>query len=1026
MSALPVVPPGVVGRDQEWARLARVLDRGRVGRGSVLLIAGEPGIGKTRLLVDAAAVASASGAQVGHATCSPEGRPYRPWRQVLRTLGRPEVLEGTRNGPHGDPPDDTSRSVLFEAVDDALSDLAGLAPVVVVLDDLQWADPASLRLLALVGRSLAARSVVVLGAFRDGEVGPGHGLAGVVGDLGAACSVMSLGGLAPQAVGALLSGELGNVGPEVAAAVHARTGGNPFFVTEVAHAASVDRGSLDDVPPVVGEVVRRQVARCGPLARHLLEVAAVAWGANELGLVGEVLATRGADLVAPAEELCRSRLLVREGPGYRFRHDIVRDAVLAAMTVEDRARLSWAVGSVLRDRRGPGRVEEAAALLEAGVEAGDVATAVDAALAAAAAASAALGFEVAAGHLAWVVERARAGGLPRSGPDLVETLLALGEAQLNAGDWDGASRTFGEAADGARAAGRADQLARAALGPGTGLAGFEVRVGDMAQVRMLEQAVVALGDADSCELAYVLARLSVALPPTLSNERRSELAGQAVDMARRLGDQACLAHALAAWCDVIAGPAHMEERSAVAREIVDVASRAERVDLVLLGLRLQVVALLEAGDFRGADEAARSFSALAVRAAPIVRWYDPLWQGMRALLEGRAEVAVARADEAEELGRRAGSTNAALLADTLRFAVADQGGRAPEPGLAHRLATWCEAALLDDPENCQARSLALALSWTGPDLRALRDHLDSLLAADFGRRDAEWLGTVYAAGRAAILLGDREAARVVRHRLAPFGHLWLVDGIGAALYGVVEEALAALDLLITGDTGGAGAARDRLASVARMYELLPAPLLAARARRWPEVLGAARQPPGTAAAGPETGVLRRDGPVWRIGWAGRWASVADSKGMRDLARLLARPAQEVPSLELAGSMAGRSPQPTVDGPAVEAYRRRLLDLRAEIDDADEANDPERAARARIELDAIVEHLEMTLGLGGRPRAMRDEQERARQAVRARVRYAIARVSCEHPGLGRHLEGSVRTGRFCSYRPDRPVRWEVSS
>jgi pimeloyl-ACP methyl ester carboxylesterase len=192
-------------------------------------------------------------------------------------------------------------------------------------------------------------------------------------------------------------------------------------------------------------------------------------------------------------------------------------------------------------------------------------------------------------------------------------------------------------------------------------------------------------------------------------------------------------------------------------------------------------------------------------------------------------------------------------------------------------------------------------------------------------------------------------------------------------------------------------------------------------------------------------VLRRDGEYWTVAYDGQVATLRDTKGLRDLARLLALPRQELHVLDLAaeatfadGSMssadaaqagvgfATRSNEAVIDDRAKEAYKRRLAELQREVDDADEVGDGERAAKARVELDALVDELSSAYGIGGRIRRTPDHVERARKAVTRRIRDAIVRVDRVHPALGRHLSSSLRTGTFCCYEPERDVTWTAEA
>ena len=188
---------------------------------------------------------------------------------------------------------------------------------------------------------------------------------------------------------------------------------------------------------------------------------------------------------------------------------------------------------------------------------------------------------------------------------------------------------------------------------------------------------------------------------------------------------------------------------------------------------------------------------------------------------------------------------------------------------------------------------------------------------------------------------------------------------------------------------------------------------------------------------PIPAALRRTGDVWTVTFASSTAPVRRSKGLEDLAVLLARPGQDVPALDLAGRAGAATATAVaaedlhepgdlgevVDATARTAYAARIRELQAELDDADAAGDPVRGERLQAELDVLTRHLAAAYGLHG-PRRAGDPAERARAAVTARIRAAVAKVGGAHPALGKHLRHSVRTGRFCRYRPDEPVSWTI--
>ena len=181
-----------------------------------------------------------------------------------------------------------------------------------------------------------------------------------------------------------------------------------------------------------------------------------------------------------------------------------------------------------------------------------------------------------------------------------------------------------------------------------------------------------------------------------------------------------------------------------------------------------------------------------------------------------------------------------------------------------------------------------------------------------------------------------------------------------------------------------------------------------------------------APADPEEARLRREGDVWAVTYAGRTVRVRDLKGIGDLAVLLRRHGEEVHCLELMGATDVGDAGPALDDQARRAYQGRILELQRDVDEAREANDPVRAERAELELDALVTELSRAFGLGGRSRGAGSSVERARTAVTFRIRAAIKKIGEQHEPLATHLSHSVRTGTWCAYRPERDVRWAVDA
>ncbi len=192
-------------------------------------------------------------------------------------------------------------------------------------------------------------------------------------------------------------------------------------------------------------------------------------------------------------------------------------------------------------------------------------------------------------------------------------------------------------------------------------------------------------------------------------------------------------------------------------------------------------------------------------------------------------------------------------------------------------------------------------------------------------------------------------------------------------------------------------------------------------------------PPFSAGGSPERNVFHRDGDTWTVSYRGATVRLRDAKGLRYLARLLAQPGREVHVSDLAAESTGGEQAPlsgsggeALDAAATQAYRLRLAELEADVTEATEWNDPERAARAQAEIDALTEQLAGAYGLGDRTRTLADPAERIRKAVTNRIRDSIARIDRQHEALGRHLANAVHTGTFCCYRPQTPTAWELAA
>jgi tetratricopeptide (TPR) repeat protein len=1015
----------LVGRERQVDQLRRYVDALVQGRGALVLIVGDAGIGKTRLAEEAMEIAGAAGADAHHTTCWAEAGapPFWPWSQLLRALGAAPLDTASNDAAPSDADRELARFRLFSNVSDTLREAASLRPRVLVLDDLHWADSASVRLLAFLASALRDAPVLLIATYRETEISGGS-LGAALPDLVRHGRQLVVPPLGRDQLGVFVADVVGGtVSTDLVTRLFVLTEGNPLFAREVVSLLDA-RGAVDSeaiaelpVPESVRAILRRRLDAVSSACREVLGLASVLGVEFAIDVVAEVTGFASAALLAQLDEAHVARLVEEVGGGrFAFTHPLIRETAYGDLGLGRRVEMHSDVADALEriEARG-GHVEPAELAHHFRHGSSDRALkAVAYDEAAGRRAMSMLAYEAAVAHFEHALETSA-----RCTPDperRAELFLQLGDARVAAGEMPAARAAFDEAAALARSRRLADHLARAALGYGSGVGGFEVPPFDAGQIDLVREALDALGDSDPATRSQLLARLSVARSLEDSDRERLGLAQEAVMLARDAGEDRALAYALAAQCDVLSGPTFCEQRLVDGGEIVALSRRNADSLGELLGRRLRVLALAELGRFADVDAevAAYALGSDAI-GRPLYAWYVPLWRGMRALMDGHFDDAVEWCAEAEAIGASAHSANAELLTFTLRIGWLICAGWA---GDAYEL---CREIVVRYPALAfmlqPALSMAAARAGRMSDARAELARVDLSNPSEWG---AEWLPAAAVAGEAAALCGDKPVAEALYRELLPFRHLFAIDGIAAANYGSLEHPLG----MLAASLDRPDAARGHFDAALAAHRANRSPVLVARtANDRRSFLGAEDEPSRS-----RSGVFRREGEVWAVSYEGRTVRLRNSKGIADIASLLERPGVEVHVLDLAGAgqvsgMGGTGPR--LDATARDAYKRRLIELEAEIDGADRAADAGRSELLHAERDALLGQLAGAYGLGGRERPTGDAAERARSAVTQRVRDAMARIEIEHRALGAHLRCSVRTGGFCVYEPDGPVDWEIS-
>jgi class 3 adenylate cyclase/tetratricopeptide (TPR) repeat protein len=819
-----------VGRDRELRQLLDVLDTAATGRGRLVLISGEPGIGKSRLADELAAHARMRRARVLWGRCwEAGGAPaYWPWVQAIRAYIRdtdpsalreqmgngvsdiaqmlpelrdlfPEVVPPASADPEG------ARFRLFDSTASFLRRASDAQPLLFVLDDMHAADTPSLLLLEFIARELGTAHVLVAATYRDIEVTPEHPLERTLAELRRQPTThdVSLGGFRREEVASLIELTADLEPPDaLVAVVHAETEGNPLFVGEVVRllasegrlGAPADAESLRfTIPDSIREVIGRRIHHLSSECKSVLTVASVLGREFALDALESATEISGDDLLDVLDEAIAARV-VSEIPGslgrLRFSHALIRDALYDELTTPRRTRYHRRVAEgferLYRDEPDPHLAELAHHFFEA-APGGDAAKAIHYARRAADRALALLAFEEAARlyRMALRALELRQPDKERLRPDL---LVALGDARARAGDSSAAKKTFLEAADIAKRVDDADALARAALGYG-GRFVWEAARDNPYLVPLLEAALAALPDADSSLRARLLARLSAGpLRDSVDREPRCALAREAVAIARRLDDAATLAYVLDGFVAATWGPDNPEERVAVSTEMIEAARRAGDKERILQAHHWRALALLELGDVPAvhAELVAKARLAEELR-QPTQYWYLFSLQATVATFEGRHAQADALIEQAFEIGRRAQGYIARVCRGVQLWQLRRDQGRLDEvvseiERLAEEFPTYIVV-------RCVLAETYAELGREDEARRIVRD-LESDRFTALPVND-EWLFGMALLADAAALVADDEHVSQLYELLLPYAHRNAVSAPDGSL-GSVSRNLGVL------------------------------------------------------------------------------------------------------------------------------------------------------------------------------------------------------------------------------------------
>jgi tetratricopeptide (TPR) repeat protein len=672
----------LVGRARELDAILRALPEVEQGRGKLIVLAGEPGIGKTSLADAVTALAEERGFTVRWGRCWESGGApaYFPWLGVLSSMAEslddhtlsealgdgasvladllPELrkrLAPTSTG--APPPPEEARFRVFRAIVALTRERVRLEKhgLLIVLDDLHAADRSSLLLLHFLSRELRGLKLLLLATYRDVEARMNAETSDLVARIGREGTCFALSRLGAEDAAGLVSAHAGSVAAQVSDRILERAQGNPLFLEEMLRLLaeqgpeSIDAGV---VPHGVRDVIGQRLGRVSERTRALLELGAVSGDELEPWLVASASGEDDAAVSSAFGEAGRAGIVVDRGERRRFGHALFREVLYRELSTERRRELHSKVVDALRRSVPPGALPPHAKLAHHALEGAPelLPVGVEHALAAAQRAQELLAYDDAVETLEHALETVTT----RENPPALRAavLVALGEACIRRGDGKNGKRHCREAAAIARTLGDSRLAAHAALTYGRVFAFGNV---DPVLVGLLEDSLEALPAAEGALRARLLGRLAAALQPSTHIEQPLAVARNAIDTARALGDKRTLLEvmhdSISAMMDCT-DPAEAKalnlEAEALAVELGD------RERLLRTHGRLFFIHL-SYGELSLADARVQAYEALAKElAAPWLEFRSRFCRALRATIHGRFAEAQALLDEALALGERAG------------------------------------------------------------------------------------------------------------------------------------------------------------------------------------------------------------------------------------------------------------------------------------------------------------------------------------------------------------------------------------
>ncbi len=762
----------LVGRAREIALLERRLEAARAGSGASVLVEGEAGAGKTALANELVHRARRAGMRAAWGAClEGEGAaPYWPWLQILRELGESGTsLLNPTGGEAG------NRYHIFDDIVIALRRAAKAQGLLVVVDDLHWADVPSMRLAQAVAAVTADTGLLFVGLYRGREVYPYPDIADGLRAMRRerATTMLTLGGLAPDEVAELATRRLGRAADEdLLRGVLDRAEGNPLFVLELLRLVEAPGRFQPRLPESIGEVIGSRLDQLPATTRAVLRLAAVIGREFTVAMLAAVAEQSPTELSDALDETVAAEVAALvDAHTYRFTHVLIQEVLYAELPTALRLRSHALAAQALRPTDGgPRSIEALAHHLRQALPIVGAPAALEMTLSAAVRARHQLAYEHAAFQYGEALTLLPL--LPGDDGIRAELLLDLARCQFRSGAVELAWLSCQAAADIGRAAGDGALVADAAIV----LQGVKNSPLTKQIHGMCRDALAMLGEADRLREAKVLAQLAITADPFASTDAGGA-SQRALQLAEASGDPDARFLALAARHTDLLNVEHVLERLSIGERAVRLGAETGRAEYTAWGRSWRLECFAELG------RRAQFDAELAAFAAVVAQLKEPLWmwrlttaQAMLAQFEGRFEAARSLADQALQIGLRGGhraaehfdlvfsSNVAAKTGDGL--AEVETGVRAFVATGPHQSRAWLIGVLLPMGRRDEAAALWEAIV---PEITSLPRHAP------------EWLPAITEEAKLCAVFDDRATAAKLYDVLLPYADRHLPYGGPVAL-----------------------------------------------------------------------------------------------------------------------------------------------------------------------------------------------------------------------------------------------------